>query len=55
MVPIAVWILAVVFCLIVVRRIGKVRLPIWGIMIAGAFAALVLGTITIPDAFFDHF
>jgi Na+/H+ antiporter NhaD/arsenite permease-like protein len=53
MVPIAVWILAVVFCLIVVRRIGKVRLPIWGIMTAGAFAALVLGTITIQDAFFS--
>ncbi len=53
MVPIAVWILAVVFCLIVVRRIGQVRLPICGIMTAGAFAAPVLGTITIPDAFFS--
>ncbi|RBQ25109.1 MAG: hypothetical protein ALMCE001_06760 [Methanocorpusculum sp. MCE] len=53
MVPIAVWILAAVFCLIVVRRIGGVRLPIWGIMTAGAFAALILGTISIQDAFFS--
>ena len=53
MVPLAVWILAVVFCLIVIRRIGKVRLPIWGIMTGGAFVALLFGTISIPDAFFS--
>jgi len=52
MVPIAVWILAVVFILIVVRRVGKVRLPIWGIMTGGAVVALLFGTISIPNAFF---
>ncbi|HKL97568.1 MAG TPA: SLC13 family permease, partial [Methanocorpusculum sp.] len=53
MVPLAVWILVVVFWLIVVRRIGKVRLPIWAIMTGGAFIALLFGTISIPDAFFS--
>ena len=44
----AVGILAVVFLLIMVRRVGKFRLPIWGIMTGGALAALVLKTISIP-------
>ena len=46
----AVGILAVVFLLIMVRRVGKFRLPIWGIMTAGAVFALVLQTISIPSA-----
>lgn len=53
MIPVAVWILGAVFCLIVVRQIGTIRLPIWGVMTAGACAALILGTISIPDAFFS--
>lgn len=50
MIPPAVWILGAVFCLIVVRRIGRFRLPVWGIMTAGAFAALIFGTISVRDA-----
>lgn len=46
----AVGILAVVFLLIMVRRVGKFRLPIWGIMTAGALAALLFQTISIPSA-----
>ncbi len=53
MILIAVWILAVVFSLIVIRRIGRFRLPIWGIMTAGALAVLIFGAISIPDAFFS--
>ena len=49
MYPIAVGILAVVFLLIVMRRIGHVRLPIWAVMTAGAVLALVTGSIT-PEA-----
>lgn len=49
MYPIAVGILAVVFLLIVMRRIGHVRLPIWAVMTAGAALALVTGSIT-PEA-----
>lgn len=46
MFPIAVGILAVVFLLIVVRQEGRVRLPIWAVMTAGAVLALVTGSIT---------
>ncbi|HJJ82988.1 MAG TPA: SLC13 family permease, partial [Methanocorpusculum sp.] len=46
----AVGILAVVFLLIMVRRVGKFRLPIWGIMTAGALAALIFQTISISSA-----
>ncbi len=46
----AVGILAVVFLLIMVRRVGRVRLPIWGIMAAGAVAALVFQTISPAEA-----
>lgn len=46
MFPIAVGILAVVFLLIVVRQVGRVRLPIWAVMTAGAVLALVTGSIT---------
>ena len=46
----AVGILAVVFLLIMVRRVGKFRLPIWGIMTAGALAALLFQTISISSA-----
>ncbi|MDV0446822.1 putative transporter [Methanosarcinaceae archaeon Ag5] len=47
----AVIVLFFVFILIAVRRIGSFRLPIWGIMTAGAVAVLLLGQISIPDAF----
>ncbi|HJJ85726.1 MAG TPA: anion transporter, partial [Methanocorpusculum sp.] len=46
----AVGILAVVFLLIIIRRVGRFRLPIWGIMTGGAVFALVLQTISIPSA-----
>ena len=46
----AVGILAVVFLLIMVRRVGKFRLPIWGIMTAGALAALLFQTISVSSA-----
>lgn len=46
----AVGILAVVFLLIMVRRVGRFRLPIWGIMTAGAAAALLFQTISVPSA-----
>lgn len=46
MLPVAVGILAVVFLLIIVRQVGRVRLPIWLIMTAGAAAALLTGSIT---------
>ena len=46
----AVGILAVVFLLIMIRRVGKFRLPIWGIMTGGACAALLFQTISIPSA-----
>ncbi|WNY25793.1 SLC13 family permease [Methanolapillus millepedarum] len=48
----AVIVLFFVFILIAVRRIGHVRLPIWGIMTAGAVVVLLLGQISISDAFF---
>ena len=46
----AVGILAVVFLLIMVRRVGSFKLPIWGIMTAGAAAALLFQTISVPSA-----
>ena len=46
----AVGILAVVFLLIMIRRVGTFRLPIWGIMTAGAGAALISQTISLPSA-----
>ena len=46
----AVGILTVVFLLIMVRRVGKFRLPIWGIMTAGALVALLFQTISISSA-----
>ncbi|HJJ48411.1 MAG TPA: SLC13 family permease [Methanocorpusculum sp.] len=52
MIPAAVWILLIVFLLIIVRRIGKVRLPVWLIMAAGAAAALVFQTISPLDALY---
>ena len=48
---ISVIILLVVFLLIVVRRIGKVRLQIWQAMLLGALGVLVTGQISPPDAF----
>ncbi len=50
MFPVAVAILAVVFVLIVVRQVGRVRLPIWAVMTGGAVAALLTGSISIPAA-----
>jgi len=47
---ISVIILLVVFLLIVVRRIGKVRLQIWQAMLLGALGVLVTGQISPPDA-----
>ena len=50
MVPVAVGILAIVFLLIVVRQVGRISLPIWVIMTAGAVLALLTGSITPADA-----
>lgn len=50
MIPIAVGILAIVFLLIVVRQVGRVRLPIWGVMTCGAAAALLTGSIGVAEA-----
>jgi len=43
-------ILAVVFILIAVRRIGNIRLQIWQVMLFGAIAVLVTGQITPMNA-----
>lgn len=43
-------ILAIVFILIAVRQIGSIRLPIWGIMLGGALAAFLFGTIPAMEA-----
>lgn len=48
--PAAVWILAVVFLAIIIRGIGRVHLPIWGIMTVGAVLALLFQAITPLDA-----
>lgn len=45
MIP-SILVLAVVFVLIAVRRFGRVRLPIWGVMLGGAAAVLLAGEIT---------
>lgn len=50
MFPIAVFIVAVVFLLIIVRHIGKRKIPIWVIMTSGAVTALIFQCISIPDA-----
>jgi len=47
---ISIIILAVVFVLITVRQIGRVRLQIWHIMTGGALAALAFGEITAAEA-----
>jgi len=47
---ISVIILLIVFSLIAVRRIGKVRLQIWQVMLLGALGVLVTGQISPPDA-----
>lgn len=49
MIPII--ILAVVFLLIAIRRIGNIRLQIWQIMLFGSLAVLITGQITLLDAF----
>ncbi len=48
--PLPVIILAIVFILIAVRRIGNIYLQIWQIMLLGAAAVLVTGQISIPGA-----
>jgi Na+/H+ antiporter NhaD/arsenite permease-like protein len=47
---VSVIILLVVFVLIAVRHIGKVRLQIWQVMLLGALGVLVTGQISPPDA-----
>jgi len=48
---ISIIILAIVFFLIGIRQIGKVRLPIWQIMLGGAIAVLITAQISPIDAF----
>ena len=46
----ALLVLLVVFVLIAIRQVGRFRFRIWQVMALGAFAVLVTGQITIPDA-----
>jgi len=48
---IAILVLAAVFLLIAVRQVFRGRLRIWQIMLGGAAAVLILGQITLADAF----
>jgi len=48
--PVSIIVLIAVFVLIAVRQIGKVRLKIWQIMLAGAVVVLLLGEISPQDA-----
>jgi Na+/H+ antiporter NhaD/arsenite permease-like protein len=50
MIPISIIILAIVFILIAIRKIGNIKLQIWQIMLFGAIAVLVTGQITPIDA-----
>jgi len=43
-------VLAIVFILIAIRRIGSMRLQVWQIMLLGAFTVLVTGQISLPKA-----
>lgn len=43
---VSVAVLAVVFLLVIVRRVGSIRLQIWQIMLLGAAAVLLTGQIT---------
>ncbi|MBI4153946.1 anion transporter [Candidatus Woesearchaeota archaeon] len=43
-------VLAIVFILIAIRQVGKLRLQIWQIMLMGAAAVLLTGQISLPDA-----
>jgi len=45
-----IYVLALVFLLIAVRRIGGVVLQIWQIMLLGAFLVLAAGSITPKEA-----
>jgi Na+/H+ antiporter NhaD/arsenite permease-like protein len=44
--PLSVIVLAIVFVLIAVRRVGTLRLQIWQVMLAGAIAVLLTGQIS---------
>jgi Na+/H+ antiporter NhaD/arsenite permease-like protein len=46
----AVIVLAVVFLLIAIRQVGRYNLKIWQIMLGGAFAVILTGQISLPDA-----
>jgi Na+/H+ antiporter NhaD/arsenite permease-like protein len=48
--PFSVIVLTAVFVLVAVRRIGKVRLRIWQIVLAGAVIVLLTGQISMPAA-----
>jgi len=47
---ISIIVLAIVFLLIAVRKIGRVRFQLWQIMLLGAFAVFVTMQISLPDA-----
>ncbi|OPY42765.1 MAG: Citrate transporter [Methanoregulaceae archaeon PtaU1.Bin222] len=49
-IPIPVLILGLVFILIAIRQVGRLRLRIWQVMLGGALAVLVLGQIPPLDA-----
>ena len=46
----SIYVLFIVFLLIAVRRVGKVTLQIWQIMLVGAIVVLATGQITVPAA-----
>ena len=50
MIPISIIILAIVFVLIAIRKIGTIKLQIWQVMLFGAIAVLITGQITPVDA-----
>jgi len=43
-------VLAIVFCLIIVRKVGRVKLKVWQIMSFGGLAVLLTGSISFLDA-----
>ena len=43
-------VLLIVFALIAIRQVGRLRFRIWQIMLMGALAVLLTGQITIPEA-----
>lgn len=50
MIPLSIIVLGLVFLLIAVRQVGKIKLSIWQIMAGGAAAVLITGQISVAQA-----